>query len=60
MPYVIIDTAGLPLRDVAGNLIVLEAREEAVRWTTSGERVEPYISRRHDRANSDPRAQPRS
>ena len=49
MPFVIIDTAGQPLRDVAGELIVLAGREEAARWTIRGERVEPYISRRHDR-----------
>ena len=48
MPFVIIDTAGKPLRDVAGDLIVLAAREEAARWTTRGERVEPYVARRHD------------
>jgi len=56
MPYVIIDTAGMPLRDVAGDLIVLEAREEAARWTTRGERVEPYIPRRHDPVTCGPRA----
>ena len=50
MPFVIIDTAGKPLRNVAGDLIVLAARDEAVRWTTRGERVEPYIPRRHDPA----------
>ena len=49
MPFVIIDTEGKPLRDAAGDLIVLAAREEAARWTTRGERVEPYIPRRHDR-----------
>lgn len=48
MPFVILDTAGKPLRDVAGDLIVLALREEAARWTTRGERVEPYIPRRHD------------
>jgi len=48
MPFVIIDTAGKPLRDAAGKLIVLAAREEAARWTTRDERVEPYIPRRHD------------
>ncbi len=37
MPFVIIDTGGQPLRDVAGDLIVLAAREEAARWTTRGE-----------------------
>ena len=47
--FVIIDTAGQPLRDMAGDLIMLAAREEAARWTTRGERVEPYIPRRHDR-----------
>lgn len=25
----------------------MPAREEAARWTTTGERVEPYIPRRH-------------
>ena len=40
MPFVIIDTAGQPLRDLAGDLIVLNTREEAARWTTKGERVE--------------------
>ena len=44
----IIDAVGKPLRDVAGNLIVLALREEAARWTTRGERVEPYVPRRHD------------
>ena len=48
MPFVILDTAGKPLRDVAGDLIVLALREEAARWTTRGERVEPYVPRRHD------------
>ena len=47
MSFVIIDTEGKPLRDVAGDLIVLAAREEAARWTTRGERVEPFIPRRH-------------
>lgn len=48
MPFVIIDTAGRPLRDVAGDLIILAQREEAARWTTRGEGVEPYVPRRHD------------
>lgn len=48
MAFVIIDTNGKPLCDVAGELIVLHQREEAARWTTKGERVEPYIPRRHD------------
>ena len=48
MSFVIVDTKGKPLRDVAGDLIILAMREEAARWTTRGERVEPYIPRRHD------------
>jgi hypothetical protein len=48
MPFVIIDAAGKPLCDAAGELIVLATREEAARWTTKGERVEPYIARRHE------------
>ena len=47
MAFVIMDTAGQPLRDAAGGLIVLAVREEAARWVTRGERVEPYIERRH-------------
>jgi len=49
MQFVIIDTAGEPLRDAGGELIVLTTREEAARWTTRGERVEAFIPRRHDR-----------
>jgi len=54
MPFVILDAQGKPLVDVAGNLIVLASREEAERWLAKGERVEPYIARRHDRANIAP------
>jgi hypothetical protein len=47
MQFVIIDTEGKPLADVAGQLILLGSREEAARWLARGERVEPYIPKRH-------------
>lgn len=48
MEFVIIDTGGKPLTDAAGKVIVLGSRDEARRWLARGERVEPYIPKRHD------------
>jgi hypothetical protein len=47
MQFVIIDTKGKPLADVAGQLILLGSREEATRWLARGERVEAFIPKRH-------------
>ena len=48
MQFVIIDTAGKPLADNAGMLILLGTRDEARRWLARGERVEPYVPKLHD------------
>ena len=48
MQFVIIDTAGKPLADIAGKLILLGTRDEARRWLARGERVEPYVPKLHD------------
>ena len=47
MQFVIINTEGKPLADAAGQLILLGSRGEATRWLARGERVEPYIPKRH-------------
>jgi hypothetical protein len=49
MPYVILDAAGEPLRDLAGVLIVLPTRTEAERWLMPGWRVRPLTMRDRER-----------
>jgi hypothetical protein len=42
MPFVILDTAGKPLAEVDGSLILLASEQEARSFLRPGERVERY------------------